>query len=257
MSQQSALKTAAKVLDERSWESAFADVKPRVTDFASGNGSILFGLAPLAEIAGCRAFEQQIKDGPDAEINWADWRLSIEIRLLDFRANASGGSRTMSSWVVVSPDLQLGIALALLGQDKMAKTVLNSVIPGLSPVAEKIEIGLGKQADMSAIGYILGAEIGKVPSHSAFTRSKLSQEPDPLKTARIGRNGYSKTGHIGGSLLGGPACDLVPLELIYLNKALNLDNHAFDAMAAKISETAYPEVEDFIELDTDITIAGY
>lgn len=257
MSKQAALKSAAAFLDQASWDETIAAMKPKVADFVSGKQSILFGLKPLAQIAGCRAFLHQIEHGQDVSVDWNSWQLGKELLLLDFRANASGGARTMSSWSVISPDLDLGISLSLMGQTKMAKTVLQSVQPRLANVVQRIELGLGKQLDLSVFGHILDLETGTVPTHPAFTRSVLSQGPRMLETAAAARKDYAKAGNSGGSLLAGPECDLVPVELVYLNKSLGLADPKLDDMAQQIATTSYPENDDFVELDTELTVAGY
>jgi hypothetical protein len=194
------------------------------------------------------------------EIIWPSWRLALEYRMLYFRINASTNHMRIKSYVSISDYLQLSYGLWLIGQKDnaiKAAQVCASVFPS---VIDRV-LRPDYPADvLGSVGYffnLLGIEI---PSHKVFEYdANLLLTQRGLESATNARVWYSNPSYQGGAILQGPTGDLIPLELILVNQHLSNDAQDTDITSMKqyMTATEYPDDPLFIELDTELTAAGF
>jgi hypothetical protein len=195
-------------------------------------------------------------------IDWDLWILGFYYRELYHRCERRGGPPTLAraSWVDASHYLQAALAHDLMGNCATAQLYLAALLRPIIPVVEYMQLCRRKQPILAgAIGFAFADILGKVPDHPAFSFNHGLATPAGLTQAALDRKTYCSGKNPGGALLSDPEGDLVPVELMVLNRALAPadQNPTLTLFCERIAATAYPTDPEFIALDTRVSIMGY
>ena len=109
-----------------------------------------------------------------------------------------------------------------------------------------------KTRDWGAIGFVFQSvlETKEVPKALARERRLTLEE------AKIARATYCDGRDPYGSLLSTFGIDLIPVELIFLSRALGHSDQEMAELDKRIQATNYPEDKTFQEIDIELSIAG-
>ncbi len=186
-------------------------------------------------------------------IDFDRWRLATELRLLQWRIEATTKhAQTRWSPAGLSQYLHLAISLALTGREALALPIFQKLAQGIEPVLTKMSSRKDKTRDWGAIGFVFRAvlEANAVPKSLCAT-TELS-----LEQAMVARSTYSDGRDPHGALLCHFGADLIPVELIFLSRALGHPDAEMSALDDGIRTSGYPANEAFQEIDMELSIAG-
>ncbi|WP_299154568.1 hypothetical protein [uncultured Tateyamaria sp.] len=207
----------------------------------------------LANVCEIGSHKDCLNVGDIEAINFGRWRLATELRLLHWRIDAST-PLVKSRWspTSVSTTLHLAISLALTGRQTLASPILHKLAQGIEPVLAKMSSRKDKTRDWGAIAFVFRAilEANAVPKLFHST-NELS-----LKQAMLARPTYCDAGDPYGALLAHFGADLIPVEIIFLSRALGHIDADMVALDEGIRTTGYPTNEAFQEIDMELSVAG-
>jgi hypothetical protein len=195
-------------------------------------------------------------------IDWDLWTLGFHYRELFHRCERRSGPPKLApvTWVDTSSYLRAALVHELMGNRATAQLYLAALLRPIIPVVEHMQLGRRKQPILAgAIGFAFADILGKVPDHPAFAFDLSLTTSAGLIQAALDRQTYCSAKNPGGALLKGPEGDLVPLELMILNRAMPKaqQNPTLTLFCERIAATSYPTEPDYIAFDTRLSIAGY
>lgn len=251
-----AVKLAQEFRDKFAFEQAFARLTDDMNRFVRGEIIGVVSLNAAAQAMFNRAVMAQSRPGDPATYDWQCWRLGLEYAALALRTRSP---IQLTNWVGISGALEVAYGNWALGYEKEARLNLQSI---RGPIASLPGQVLKKSPDatpLAAIGRFFKDVLGVLPNHPAFEPGALSLNTDSLIQAIERRIIYADATHAGGAILPGPIGDFIPLEVIYLNHLLEIDQQdkTMSFMLQKMAATTYPDDPLFAELDTIATLGGY
>jgi len=195
-------------------------------------------------------------------IDWATWSLALHYTELAHRCARRGGPPRLNGqgWVTLSGYLWAALAHDLMGNRTLAQLYLAALLRPIVPVVDYMKLGRAKTPiEAGVIGFAFHTILGAVPDHPAFARWDIPLTPEGLAQAALDRKTYAKASNPAGSMLSGPEGDLVPVELMILNRALPEADQDPDlrAFAAHLAAATYPDDAVYQSLDAMVTVAGY
>lgn len=207
----------------------------------------------LANVCEIRSHNDCLNVDDIEAINFGRWRLATELRLLQWRIDASTPlAKRRWSPTSVSTTLHLAISLALTGREGLASPILHELAHGIEPVLARMSSRKDKTRDWGAISFVFRALL----EANAVPKTLHSAKELCLEQAMLARPTYSDQRDPYGALLGHFGTDLIPVELVFLSRALGHIDAEMLALDDGIRTTSYPTNEAFQEIDLELSVAG-
>lgn len=250
---QRALERAKSFWADRDLEDELTQALDTTKQFVTDNKKPMPFFSSIAGICETTSHRDCLNVKDLESIDYDRWRLAIELRLLAWRIDSlTPLARPDLSWPRASSYLKLAIGLALTDREAMALTLFQNLASGIGPALSNMSSRKDKTRDWGAIAFVFRSvlEPDQVPKQFKMT------DEVTLEQARVARPTYSDGRDPYGALLSGPSEDLIPVELIYLSRALGHPDPELAQLDEGIRATTYPTNEAFQEIDMELSIAG-
>lgn len=189
-----------------------------------------------------------------AGIDFGYWRLATELRLLERRLEIRvprkhpDFEKPMDKY-----GLHLAISLALTDRERLARATFKGLARGIGRDLDYMEMNRKRPRDWGAVGFVFHAMLAPRDVPPRFGPAG----PLTLAAAKAARPSYSYGADPFGALLGAHNDDLIPVELIFVSRALGHPDPVLARLDAGLRATTYPGHPLFQELDMEMSVAGY
>ena len=249
---QHALERAKAFFADRDFESELANELETTRQFLSGHEKSP-SFSVLAHICETTSFRNCLNVNDIGSIDFTRWRLALELRFLQWRIDSiTPLARSRLSWPTASGYLNLAISLCLTDRDALAQPMFQRLASDFAPVLTQMSSRKEKTRDWGAIAFVFQTVLEKRDVPEAFAAGRqltLDQAQKARPTYSDGRDPY-------GSLLSNVGSDLIPVELVFMSRAIGHPDQELAELDDGIRATAYPNHGTFEEIDIALSIAG-
>jgi len=249
---QHALERTKSFFADRDFEGELARTLEVTRNFLSGHEKRP-RFSYLANVCETTSFKNCTNVNDIGSIDFSRWRLATELRLLQYRIDSmTPFARSRLSSPIASGYLNLAISLCLTGRDTVALPIFHKLASGLDPVLAQMSSRKDKRRNWGAVAFVFHSVLETKDVPKAFgTGCQLK-----LEQAKIARPSYSDARDPHGALLGSSVADLIPVELIFMSRALGHPDQELADLDNRIKATTYPADKTFQEIDIELSIAG-